>query len=122
VTVRGSLRSVAAAAVWMSLVLVGCGGGASSGGSPVATTQVDLPPSYRFVPATISVSTGATVTWTNHDHFTHSVQFLDGGLPPAPLDLKPDATVTFTFPTAGTYHYQCSFHPQNMQGTVTVEQ
>jgi plastocyanin len=28
--------------------------------------------------------------------------------------------VTFTFDHAGTFHYQCHFHPQNMQGSVTV--
>jgi len=31
------------------------------------------------------------------------------------------ATVSYTFDTAGTIHYQCSFHPQNMKGTITVE-
>ena len=34
--------------------------------------------------------------------------------------MEPGASVTFTFPTAGTFHYQCHFHPQNMKGSVTV--
>jgi plastocyanin len=42
--------------------------------SPVATTSVQLPPSYRFEPAVIAVAAGATVTWTNADHFTHNVR------------------------------------------------
>jgi plastocyanin len=99
-------------------VLAGCASGSS--GSPVATTTVDLPPSYRFAPAAIQVTAGSTVTWTNHDNFTHSVQFLDGGLPTDPLVMPPGATVTFAFPTAGTFHYQCHIHPQNMKGVVTV--
>jgi len=60
------------------------------------------------------------VTWTNNDHFTHSVQFLDGGLPSEPMVMDPGATATFRFDTAGVYRYQCHLHPQNMKGTVTV--
>ena len=103
-------------------ILAGCAAGSSSGagGSPVASSAVDLPPSYKFVPAAIAVDSGTTVTWTNHDHFTHSVQFLDGGLPGAPLVMDPGASATFLFDRPGVYHYQCHLHPQNMQGTVTV--
>jgi plastocyanin len=105
-----------------ALALAGCSTNGSDGttANPVVTTSVDLPPSYRFVPTAISVTTGSTVTWTNHDNFSHSVAFLDGGLPAEPLVMKPGDTATFTFPAPGTYHYQCSFHPQNMRGTVVV--
>ncbi|HEY3522399.1 MAG TPA: plastocyanin/azurin family copper-binding protein [Candidatus Limnocylindrales bacterium] len=109
------LAGLAAAAV----LLVGCASVGPSG-SPVATSKVDLPPSYKFAPAAITVAAGTEVTWTNDDHFTHSVQFLDGGLPNAPLMMDPGKTATFTFSTPGLYHYQCSLHPQNMQGTVEV--
>jgi plastocyanin len=97
---------------------VGSSGGAA--GVPVATSVVDLPPSYRFVPVAITVHVGTTVTWANHDNFTHSVQFLDGGLPSEPLVMQPGATATFAFTTPGTFTYQCHLHPQNMRGTVTV--
>ena len=115
------LRPVSAAVASAALVFLvaACSSGAADA-SPVATDRVDLPPSYRFAPAAISVPSGTTVTWTNSDHFTHSVQFLDGGLPTEPLDLRPGASTTFTFATPGTYRYQCSFHPQNMRGTVVV--
>jgi plastocyanin len=95
----------------------------ASGGTaatPVATSVVDLPPSYRFAPEAIAVPAGTTVTWTNHDNFTHSVQFLDGGLPTEPLLMQPGASATFDFAAPGTYSYQCHLHPQNMRGTVTV--
>ena len=88
--------------------------------SPVAASAVDLPPSYRFAPADIVVPAATTVTWTNNDHFTHSVQFLDGGLPSEPHVMEPGATATFAFTTPGLYHYQCHLHPQNMRGSVTV--
>ena len=87
---------------------------------PVATSTVDLPPSYRFDPASISITAGTTVTWTNNDNFTHSVQLLDDAQPSEPMVMQPGASATFTFATAGTYPYQCHLHPQNMRGTVTV--
>jgi plastocyanin len=101
-------------------LLFGCAAGGGAGASPVSTTSVDLPASYRFAPTAIVVAKGATVTWTNHDHFSHSVQFLDGGLPADPLVMEPGQAATFTFDKAGTFSYQCHFHPQNMKGSVTV--
>ena len=94
--------------------------GGTSGDAAVETSVVDLPPSYRFAPEAISVPAGTTVTWTNNDNFTHSVQFLDGGLPAEPLQMQPGASTTFTFDAPGTYRYQCHLHPQDMRGTVTV--
>jgi plastocyanin len=107
---------VAALAV-VVIALAGCSGGATANASPVATTNVDLPKSYRFSPPAIVVDVGATVTWTNDDNFTHNVTF--DGAPGA--QLKPGASTTKTFSTAGTFHYQCTLHPQDMQGTVTVK-
>jgi plastocyanin len=108
-----------AAVVGLLGLLGGCAAKPAEG-SPVAISAVDLPPSYLFVPTAIAVTAGTTVTWTNRDHFTHSVQFLDGGLPPAPLVMEPSASARFAFDMPGLYHYQCHLHPQNMQGTVTV--
>ena len=105
-------------------ILVGaCSTSGSNGnpaGEPVATSTVDLPPSYRFEPKAISIPAGTTVTWTNHDNFTHSVKFLDGGLPSDPMLMPPGASTTFTFANPGTYAYECHLHPQDMRGTVTV--
>ncbi|HEX2141378.1 MAG TPA: plastocyanin/azurin family copper-binding protein, partial [Candidatus Limnocylindria bacterium] len=47
--------------------------------TPVATDVIDLPQSYRFEPALITVPAGTTVTWTNNDQFTHNVRLLDDG-------------------------------------------
>ena len=91
-----------------------------TGGAAVATSVVDLPKSYRFAPEAISVAAGTTVTWNNNDNFTHSVQFLDGGLPTEPLLMQPGASSTFRFESPGTYSYLCHLHPQDMRGTVTV--
>ena len=116
--VRG-LALITAISLLMGIV-AGCAPSASSRQSPVATSAVDLPPSYLFAPPDIAIATDTTVTWTNNDHFSHSVQFLDGGLPTEPLVMEPGAATSFTFQAPGTYHYQCHLHPQNMKGSVTV--
>lgn len=84
-----------------------------------AAEQVDMPPSYRFAPETLEVAAGTTVTWTNNDHFTHDVVILE----PEETDVgqaKPGETVSFTFDEPGTYSYECSLHPQQMQAVVEV--
>lgn len=109
-----------AAALVLVAVLGGCGASEPGGGEPVATDSVDLPKSYRFAPADVVVPTGTTVTWTNSDNFSHSVQFLGGGLPTEPLLMQPGESVTFTFDTAGVFEYRCHLHPRDMTGSVTV--
>ena len=93
-------------------------GGADRGAVAVTTTHVDLPKSYKFAPASIQVAIGSTVTWTNSDNFTHSVQFAGEDAPGAVL--KPGDSTSRTFDQAGSFTYVCAFHPQNMTGTVIV--
>jgi plastocyanin len=118
---EGARRLRGGALVLAALILAACSSAGVGGpAAPVATDKVDLPVSYKFAPAAITVKAGTTVTWTNDDHFTHSVQFVDGGLPTDPHVMEPGQTATFTFTTAGTFNYQCHLHPQNMKGVVTV--
>ena len=98
------------------LLLAACAPQAAS--EPVATNQIDLPPSYKFEPAAITVPDGTTVTWTNNDNFTHNVRLLDDG--GEVLDLPPGESVSFTFTGPGEHRYDCSFHPQDMTGVVVV--
>ena len=98
------------------LLLAACAPQAAA--EPVATNQVDLPPSYKFEPAVITVPDGTTVTWTNSDNFTHNVRLLDDG--GEVLDLPPGASVRFTFIGPGEHRYDCSFHPNDMSGVVIV--
>jgi plastocyanin len=102
-----------AALVTLGLV-AGCGTTASA--APVQTDHVNLPPSYQFDPAIIQVSAGTTVTWTNNDHFTHSVKVQDG---PDHV-IRPGESVSIAFDTPGEYPYICTFHSQDMQGQVIV--
>jgi plastocyanin len=117
---RRAAATLATLGCLLAIVVTACSGPSSAAGAPVATSTVDLPPSYKFAPADISVAAGTTVTWTNDDHFTHSVHFLGGGLPSTPMVMQPGDHTTFTFTTPGRYEYECHLHPQDMRGTVTV--
>ena len=87
--------------------------------APVATNQVDLPRSYKFAPADISIPVGTTVLWTNNDNFTHTVRLLDSG---EDQMLRPGETVTNEFAQPGLFRYDCSLHPNDMQGSVLVQE
>ena len=97
--------------------VVACG--STEPAKPVATSQVDLPKSYKFEPATITVQSGTAVTWTNHDNFTHTVRLIDEGNRVIGT-MSPGQKVTFTFTKPGTYRYDCSLHSQDMRGEVIV--
>jgi plastocyanin len=103
----------------MSLGLVACSAGnRTASAAPARTTQVDLPPSYVFQPAVVEVAHGSTVTWTNHDNFTHSV--LVQGQSDVHM-MKPGEAAQITFDQPGRYDYVCTLHTQNMRGTVIVD-
>jgi plastocyanin len=106
----------AAALVLLMAVLAACSGAATT--EPVVTSQVDLPPSYRFEPQAIAVPDGTKVTWTNHDNFTHNVRLLDDGGEILPL--PPGESASFTFTGPGQHRYDCSLHPNDMSGVVIV--
>jgi plastocyanin len=121
------MSRLSTAVVALALVAIACSSGPSAEdgdapfevpGAPVATTTVELPRSYRFVPAVIEVDAGTEVTWTNADDFPHNVTLLDGS--GEVLDLPVGGAATSTFGEAGTVYYQCSLHPQQMKGKVIV--
>lgn len=89
-------------------------------GSPAAVTgdavSID---NFAFVPATLTVRAGSTVTWTNHDEEPHTVAASDGSFHSPGMDAQ--ATYSHKFPTAGKFDYVCSIHPF-MHATVVVTQ
>ena len=92
---------------------------ASAGGSTAESTNAVTISNYAFSPANITVAKGTTVTWTNKDSVGHTVTETDNLKGPASSVLNNGDTYSFTFDTAGTYHYHCSIHHE-MVGTVTV--
>ena len=100
----------------VALVAAGCGGPGESS-EPVATNEVSMAKSYVFEPKVIEVEAGDTVTWTNDDSFTHTVQ-VDGQ---EDHEVEQGESVSITFDTPGTYHYVCTLHRQDMDGEVIVQ-
>jgi plastocyanin len=89
--------------------------------APAAGTNAITIKNFAFSPATLTVKTGTTVTWTNDDSSPHRVVSDDG----APVaftspSLATGASYPFTFSQAGTYAYHCSIHP-SMKGTIVVQ-
>ncbi|MDO8584019.1 MAG: hypothetical protein Q7R83_02460 [bacterium] len=71
-----------------------------------------------FVPQTMNVRVGTTVTWTNSDIFNSHTVTSDTGVFDSGT-LTPNRTFVFTFNTAGTFAYHDSLHP-GMQGRINV--
>ena len=73
---------------------------------------------FAFVPATVTVTVGTTVTWTNLDSVTHTVtsetDLFDSG------NLVRNTTFSYLFADRGTFSYYCAIHPY-MKGEVIVE-
>jgi plastocyanin len=106
------LPVVAAAAV----LAAGCGGSAATS-EPVATTEVQMVKSYRFDPEVIEIEAGDTVTWTNEDNFTHTVE-VEGR---EDHEVEQGESFSITFDEPGTYRYVCTLHSQDMDGEVIVK-
>ncbi len=75
---------------------------------------------FSFGPATLTVSAGSAVTWTNRDDIPHTVVSSDDPKAFKSKVLDTDEKFSFTFSKAGTYSYFCSIHPK-MTGKVVVQ-
>lgn len=95
---------------------------APSGTPAVATDRVQVK-DFTYVPETVTVAVGTTLTWVNEDSAPHTST---SGTSPSPdgvfdtgiYDGSASGTVTLAEP--GTYAYYCALHPF-MTGTVIVE-
>lgn len=73
---------------------------------------------FQFVPATLNIPAGTTVTWTNRDDDAHTVKSADRLFASKALD--PGQAFSYTFATPGTYKYYCAIHT-HMTATVIVK-
>ncbi len=73
---------------------------------------------FAFVPPDLTVATGTTVTWTNHDDVSHTVSADDeNAFDSSALGQGMSFSVTAGAP--GRYTYFCRIHPF-MRATLTV--
>jgi plastocyanin len=98
---------------YVAVALVASGVAGAADGPTVVLAK-----DFMFAPASLTVSTGATVTWTNNDDEPHTV-ISDAGLFRSPA-LDTHESFSFRFDKPGTYRYTCSIHPR-MQGTIVVD-
>ena len=82
-----------------------------------ATFNVDMAQT-RFLPDTLTITAGDTVTWTNRDSAMHNVVFLTGLGQTENFGLGQSSSLRFI--TVGTYKYMCALHGQSMSGSITV--
>jgi plastocyanin len=109
-------RIPAVAALAAALSLAACGGGGSSRAQDtnVAVDTVVLK-NLSFIPGTLTVKTGTTVTWKWQESVSHNVH---GDT--FKSDLQSKGTFEHTFDSAGEYPYKCDVHP-TMKGVITVQ-
>jgi plastocyanin len=103
----------------------GTGGGTGTASGTASVTMKESDDGYgyavySFAPASVTITKGGTVTWTNEAGKTpHNVTFSTAGAPQSVPNLT-TGTSTRTFDNVGTFSYQCTNHP-GMSGTVTVQ-
>lgn len=115
-------------------VLIACGGSGKAAGQPTAMPTMAMPTTgaattraaasavaadpnspqvgidnFNFMPKSLAVPVGTTVTWTNHDDVPHTVTSRDKNFTSPALDT--DEHFSFTFAEPGTYAYFCAIHP-----------
>jgi len=71
-----------------------------------------------YMPASIEIATGTTVTWTNQDSFVHTVTDVNNKFDSQ--FMQPGASWSHTFDTKGIYNYFCTLHPW-MKGSVEAK-
>ena len=105
----------------LGIVALGARAGKSSVAAQSKTESAEVKiDNFSFGPATLTVSAGTTVTWTNRDDIPHTVVSADDPKIFKSKVLDTDEKFSFTFTRAGTYPYFCSIHPK-MTGKVIVQ-
>ncbi|MBA4180572.1 MAG: hypothetical protein C0506_08300 [Anaerolinea sp.] len=100
--------------------MMGGGGRNASGdaarqGTAAETIAIE---DFAYSPGNLQIPVGGTVTWTNRDSAPHSAT--DTGRAWDTGVLGRGKSATLTFPTAGTFDYFCTIHP-NMKARLVVQ-
>jgi glycosidase/plastocyanin len=74
---------------------------------------------FAFTPDNITIQVGESVTWANQGN-AHTVTSTQAPVSFDSGNLNNGQSFTFTFTTAGTYDYVCTYH-SSMTGTIEVE-
>ena len=74
---------------------------------------------FAFNPQTITVKSGAKVTWINRDEEPHTIVSVEKQFKKSTA-LDTDQEFSITAGTPGTYNYFCSVHPK-MTGIIIIK-
>ena len=134
------IRSVLVAVAALGMVILAscsssAGSGSPSTGSAGATGPTVTVKSLMFMPRTLHITTGTTVTWVNDEPITHTITsgrvssvdkttgLRSGQHPDGRFDKKLPGrgdSFSYTFTKPGTYPYFCDIHfGMNAQVVVT---
>lgn len=86
---------------------------------PTASANTVVIEDFKFVPDTLTVKKGTTVTFVNKDTTKHTITGDDGG-PDGSLLAKGEQ-YTYTFNEVGTFGYHCTPHPFMTANVVVTE-
>ena len=81
-----------------------------------AVRPVDIA-GFAFVPQSVTITMGDTITWTNRDAAAHSARVNGVGTTAV---LTQGQSGSLPFMIAGTFPYDCGIHGASMTGTVIV--
>jgi plastocyanin len=107
----------------VALMTTACGGddgdpaaaSEDGGGGSVTVTAED----FAFSPETVTAAVGDTIELSNDGESPHNLQAEEAGLDE---DVDAGETVSIDLADAepGTYDFICSFHPDDMTGTLEI--
>jgi plastocyanin len=104
-----------------ALAIMSCGKSSgynsSTSNPPPAVNAVSIV-NMSFSTASLTVTAGTTVTWTNKDGMTHTVTADDNSFDSGYLAMGSKFSKVFS--VKGTYTYHCSIH-STMKGTIIVK-
>jgi len=101
----------------LSLAILGGMGSSIAAAAETEATKVVIK-DFMFMPMSLTVKAGSTVTWVNMDDEPHTVVSNTQMFRSGALDTK--ETFSFKFTEPGTYHFTCSIHPR-MVGAIVVQ-
>jgi plastocyanin len=101
----------------LSLAILGGMGSSIAAAAETEATNVVIK-DFMFMPMSLTVKAGSTVTWVNMDDEPHTVVSNTQMFRSGALDTK--ETFSFKFTEPGTYHFTCSIHPR-MVGAIVVQ-
>jgi plastocyanin len=113
----------------LAALVAGCGDGPSgTGDTPPSNASVDVGNVFyrsghnaSINPAVDTVAIGGTVTWTWTQAGSHGVRFDNPDIPASGEMSESGSVFSTSFPSAGTFTYDCTIHGPGMSGTIVVK-